>query len=72
MLLHDRCCTLEKLCDILMTQSSLVEDKIYYLQLAMRIMIMNKVNKSIKSGGKHWIHRDSVKSTMILNMLNNV
>ena len=44
----DRCSMLEKLCDILTTQRDLVEKETYYSQLATRMIIRNKTNKSIK------------------------
>ena len=66
----DRCSMLEKLCDILTTQRDLVEKETYYLQLAVHMMITNKINKSIKITGKPWTRHDSCVRTMILKSIN--
>ena len=67
----DRCSMLEELCDMLTTQRDLIEKETYYLQLAVQIMIRNKINKSIKIAGKPWTHHDSCVRTMILKKMKN-
>ena len=48
------------------TQILLVEKETYYLQLAVHIMIRNKINNSMKIASKPWARHDSCVRTMIL------